>query len=247
MLTYPRFTHHTHARVQRLLQLLSWFEYTIYYRHKTPLRHCGSAASVIDSTQQSHAICETSETRLTRESVQCSVHSLNHNDDGWGTWDWDSSSSCEMLGLQYPSLIGRVPKCTSPVPDEDLRVVKWMLRSCLSRTSNSTGSPLSMNGHETLMFGRGSRIVSIMTHNSSFNSRPRSDGSSSQPAVWPQKAYARCERRNIAVRNNGWRALQTVTPLIMIYNHCRVHALAASQTAESCSSSKNLFNLSCFK
>ena len=115
---------------------------------------------------------------------------------GAGAHHLHHQTSCEMLGslgLQYPSLIGRAPKCTSPVPDEDLRVVKWMLRSCLSRTSNTTGSPLSMNGHETLMLGRGSRIVSIMTHNSSFNSRPRSDGSSSQPAVWPQKAYARCE------------------------------------------------------
>ena len=121
---------------------------------------------------------------------------------GAGAHHLHHQTSCEMLGslgLQYPSLIGRAPKCTSPVPDEDLRVVKWMLRSCLSRTSNTTGSPLSMNGHETLMLGRGSRIVSIMTHNSSFNSRPRSDGSSSQPAVWPQKAYARCERRNIAL------------------------------------------------
>ena len=146
---------------------------------------------LIANTPLSQAIFETLETRLTSHerisAVLCSF-AESHNSD---------SVTGEMLGDQYPSLIGRAPNCTSPVPDENLMVVKWILRSCLRRTSNLTGTPLSMNGHETLMFGRGSHIVSIMTQSASFNSQPTSDGSSSQPAVWPLKTYARCERRNI--------------------------------------------------
>ena len=250
MLTYPRFTHHTHARVQRLLQLLSWFEYTIYYRHKTPLRHCGGAAS---NRQHTTVTCYLwnigDETHEGISAVLCTFTKSQ--------WWWLGN-----LGL---GLIIFMWNAWTPVPIVDRAGAKVYLpgawrrsEGCQMDASILSEPNVEFDGlsieHErawntnvrtgiTHRVNNDTQLFVQFTAKIGWQLQPASSvATKSICALWAKK---HCTDD---CRFNGETMLvQTVTPLIMIYNHCRVHALAASQTAESCSSSKNLFNLSCFK